>query len=90
MNITKESFDVLKEFVNEYEMELNKIYSEKLFIERDQWFLSILKDLKIGEIVPNTSVTYYNSKNEWIFKDSIEDQVLKNLNWKINVTMSTK
>ena len=61
------------------EQALKQIEELKLFIqsidskenqndERDKWFLSILKDLKVGEIHDNY-ILYYNSKNEYAFQD---------------------
>jgi hypothetical protein len=46
---------------------LNKI-DENLFKERDEWFLSILKDLKIGKLRLDC-IIWVNSNDEWMFKD---------------------
>jgi hypothetical protein len=44
--------------------------SDELKIERDKWFLSILKDLKVGHIESqyNTYVSYNNSNNKFMFQ----------------------
>ena len=77
------------------EQALKQIEELKLFIqsieskenlndERDKWFLSILKDLKIGEIRVNY-ILYRNSKNEYIFQDIRHDTIIISYHiiWKI-------
>jgi hypothetical protein len=51
------------------EQSLNKIDSDNLIIERDEWFLSILKDLNVGNIKTDR-IRYNNSKYYyWMFID---------------------
>jgi hypothetical protein len=58
----------LKNYINSCDNESNKVKSDNLIIERDLWFLSILKDLKVGNI-ESYYIVYSNSKNEWMFQD---------------------
>jgi hypothetical protein len=60
--------DELKNYINSCDKETNELNLKNLNSERDHWFLSILKDLKVGEIHP-IYIEYYNSKNEWMFQD---------------------
>ena len=77
------------------EQALKQIEELKLFIqsieskenlndERDKWFLSILKDLKIGEIHDNC-ILYHNSKNETVFEDNKDGKIWMSYHiiWKI-------
>jgi hypothetical protein len=72
MYMTKEEalnkIDELKNYINSCDKETNELNLKNLNSERDHWFLSILKDLKVGKIDSNY-IVFSNSKNEWMFQD---------------------